>query len=155
MNELNTLTLDGVSYKITDTAALPIRGGTMEGSIAMGGNRITGLSAPGSATEPLTQDFMNRSMGLIAFANNTTFDIPFSSRGVVLFSLQLNGGSGYCLYVVNAYGTELKNVTRLCGEYTPRMEAVEVGDGNCALRITCNVSWSYGWYITRPPHRDF
>jgi len=50
-----------VTNLTTDLAArLPLSGGTMSGSIAMGSNRVTGLPTPGGSTDPLVA---SQSMG--------------------------------------------------------------------------------------------
>ena len=144
----------GVTAK--QTGALPLAGGTMTGAIKMSSKKITGLPEPTSATEPLTQAFMNRSMGLIAFQTNTTFDVPLASRAVTLLGIQLNSNKGFCVCAVWHNATTIKNTTLLCGDYTPTMEIVD-GDEYTSyyLRITCDTNYSYGWYLTQPPYRTF
>ena len=139
----------------TSVGALSLPGLTMTGNITMGGNKITGLPEPTSATQPLTQAFMNRSMGPIIFQGNTTWDIPSRQRNVILFSLQLNKKLGYCLCAAYVYNGAIDDLTVLYGNYTPTAEVVTDDDGAYYLRITCDEDYSYGWYVTQPPYRAF
>ena len=138
------------------TGALPLAGGTMTGSVKMGSNSIKGLPEPKSATEPLTQAFMNRSMGLISFTTNTTFDIPLCRRAVTLLGIQLNQNKGFCVYAILHNEGAIKNTTLIAGGYTPAVEIIDGDDTtNYYMRITCDTNYSYGWYITQPPSRNF
>lgn len=139
----------------TNVGSISLPGLTMTGPIKMGSKRISGLPEATSATEPLTQAFMNNSMGYIRFDTNTTFDIPVTSRAVTLITLQLNKQLGYCICAVYHVNNTIKDITVLYGTYTPTVEVVTDDDGAYYLRITCDTNYSYGWYIGQPPHRSF
>ncbi len=86
MEELNTLTLDGVSYKITDTAALPASGGTMAGPIDMGGHKMTGLPMPAADGDAASKIYANLCFG----RKGTRIDV--SEGASILDEIGDNGG---------------------------------------------------------------
>lgn len=121
--------------KQTHSEFLPLSGGTMTGTLDMGGNNFGNFS-----------NINGIKMRGFRFDTNTTCNLSIgTNRWGCLVCLTSPGGASVLYYLAGQDGSQINRTHKLFGDdgMTPGFSI----KSNGVLTMSCGTNWSTGWYI--------